>query len=128
VLQGRWCYPFLGKFDKKKYLNMWTDETRLVDSASDKFTEITIQQSKIIFENEMENLAKHILKNDKILLIFCEIPPLGRTSTGCERLISKLQKICEKDFYTKMSALERLKYTSNFFLLLKKISSLCFFY
>lgn len=120
VLQGRWSYPFLGKFDKKKYLNMWTDETRLVGSASDKFTEITIQQSKIIFENEMEDLARYILKNDKILLIFGEVPPLGRTPTGCERLISKLQKICEKDFYTKKAALEQLKYTSNFFLLLEK--------
>jgi peptidoglycan/LPS O-acetylase OafA/YrhL len=120
ILQGRWSYPFLGKFNKKNIFNMWTDETRLVGSASDKFTEITMQQSKVIFENEMENLAKYILKNDKILLIFGEVPPLGRTPTGCERLISKLQKICEKDFYTKMSALEQLKYTSNFFLSLEK--------
>jgi hypothetical protein len=77
---------------------MWADETRLVDSASDKFTEITMQQLKVIFDNDMENLAKYILKNDKILLIFGKVPPLGRTPTGCERLISKLQEICEKYF------------------------------
>ncbi len=116
LLAARWSYPFIGEVNKSKVLNQWTYETRLVRSDMEAAQIISIEESKRIFEAEMHLLASQMAERGQVLILFGEVPPLGSTPTGCERLTSFFSRFCNRHFFTKSEALITLSYTTDFFI------------
>ena len=50
-----------------------------------------------------------------MLILFGEVPPLGATPTGCERLSDLFKHFCNRHYFTRNEALQKLKYTADFF-------------
>ena len=115
LLAARWSHPFIGEIDANRVFNQWSYETRLISSNSTFFKDTNISESKRIFEIEMELLAQKIVKQGKTLILFGEVPPLGATPTGCERLNDFFKDHCNRNYFTSVEALNRLSYTSEFF-------------
>jgi peptidoglycan/LPS O-acetylase OafA/YrhL len=116
LLAARWSHPFIGEIDKKRVLNQWSYETRLIRKDAEAFESTTVEESKRIFEAEMDLLASQVVARGQVLILFGEAPPLGATPTGCERLIDLFSLLCDRHFFNRDEALAKLNYTAEFFL------------
>ena len=105
----------MGEIDKEKTLNQWTYETRLVHKDSINLDQTSIDDSKRYFEEEMNRFAGLLSNLGRKLIIFGEVPPLGATPTGCERLRYFLSDFCSKDYFERTTIIDLVSYTNRFF-------------
>ena len=68
----------------------------------------------------MESLAAEIVTNGAVLILFGEVPLLGATPTGCERLSNLFVPFCNRHYFKRSEALNKLNYTSEVFLKLSQ--------
>ena len=115
LLAARWSHPFIGRIDEKRVLNQWSYETRLVRANDYAPKSTTLEDSKVIFETEMDSLSAKIAERGKRLVLFGEVPPLGATPTGCERLNNIFVQFCSRHYFKREEALQKLSYTSQVF-------------
>ena len=66
LLAARWSHPFIGRIDEKRVLNQWSYETRLVRANDYAPKSTTLEDSKVIFETEMDSLSAKIAERGSV--------------------------------------------------------------